>query len=104
VDIRLLVGLTAIAFISAHAPIAGVAVAAVETWRTYHNERYGTTIDYPDSFRAEPPPTNNDGREFKSPDGADFSVYASYNALDFDLAKFHDDTVKNLDPKAVVTY
>jgi hypothetical protein len=73
-------------------------------WHSYRNDRYGTTIDYPDLFEAEPPPDSNDGRKFTAADGAEFSVYASYNALDFDLAKFHDFTIKNLDPKAVVTY
>ena len=73
-------------------------------WHSYHNDRYGTTIDYPDIFKAEPPPDNNDGRKFMAADGAEFSVYASYNSLDFDLAEFHDFTIKNLDPKATVTY
>ena len=70
----------------------------------YQNERYGTTIEYPDIFKPEPPPDNNDGRSFKSADGADFSVFASYNALDFDLAGFREFIVKDLDAGAVVTY
>ena len=44
------------------------------------------------------------GREFKAPDGGDFSVFASYNALDFDLAGFKAFTVKNLDAGEVITY
>jgi hypothetical protein len=106
VHFRLLLGLAAIAFVSASAPMAGhvVAAPAAETWRTYHNERYGTTIDYPDSFKAEPPPGSNDGRAFKNADGAQFPVAASYNALDFDLGKFHDFIVKNLSPGAALTY
>lgn len=82
---------------------AGAEIGA-PAWHSYHNDRYGTTIDYPDIFKAEPPPDSNDGRKFIAADGAEFSVYASYNTLDFDLAKFHDFTIKNLDPKAVVTY
>ncbi|HZC56092.1 MAG TPA: hypothetical protein VE396_08600 [Xanthobacteraceae bacterium] len=78
--------------------------AGADNWLTYHNDRYGTTIDYPDQFKAEPPPDSNDGRKFKSADGAEFSVYASYNALDFDLAKFQNFTLKNLNPGQVVTY
>jgi hypothetical protein len=51
VHIRLLLGLAAIVSISASAPMVNRVVAAsAETWRTYHNERYGTTIDYPDIF------------------------------------------------------
>jgi hypothetical protein len=73
-------------------------------WRTYQNDRYGTTIDYPSTFKPQPPPDNDDGRVFKSADGADFRVFASYNALDFDLAQYRDFTVKHLDAGAVVTY
>ena len=46
----------------------------------------------------------DDGRDFKSADGADFWVAASYNALDFNVAKYHDFIVKNLDLGSVVTY
>lgn len=105
VHFRLLLGLAAITPISASAPLVNRVVAAsAETWRTYHNERYGTTIDYPDIFKSEPPPDSNDGRKFTAADGADFLVAASYNALDFDLSKFLDFVVKSLDPGAVVTY
>jgi hypothetical protein len=65
-------------------------------WRIYQNDRYGTTIDYPGLFKAEPPPDNNDGRQFKSADGAEFAVFASYNALDFDIAGYQQFTLKNL--------
>jgi serine/threonine-protein kinase len=81
-----------------------VVPAAADNWRTYHNDRYGTTIDYPDQFKAKPPPDSDDGRTFKGADGATFSVYASYNALDFDLKKFQDFSLKNLGPGQVVTY
>jgi hypothetical protein len=62
--------------------------SAAPNWRTYQNDRYGTTIEYPGLFKAEPPPDNNDGRRFKSADGAEFAVFASYGALDFDLAGY----------------
>jgi hypothetical protein len=101
-----LLALTAMAW--AAVIVAAGRPAAAETpapvWHTYHNDRYGTTIDYPDLFKAEPPPDADDGRKFTAAHGAEFSVYASYNALDFDLGKFRDFTIKNLDPKAVVTY
>jgi hypothetical protein len=87
------------------APATVTATSAhADNWLTYHNDRYGTTIDYPEQFKAEPPPGSDDGRMFKSTDGAEFSVYASYNSLDFDVAKFQDFTLKNLDPGEVVTY
>jgi hypothetical protein len=81
-----------------------VPAAAAGNWLTYHNDRYGTTIDYPDIFVAQPPPDSNDGRAFKSADGADFSVSALYNALDFTVAKYRDFIVKNIDPGSTVTY
>jgi hypothetical protein len=37
------------------------AVAGADTWLTYHNDRYGTTIDYPNFFKAQPPPGSDDG-------------------------------------------
>ena len=46
----------------------------------------------------------DDGREFKSADGADFAVSASYFALDLTLAKYRDYIVKNLDPGSTITY
>jgi hypothetical protein len=75
-----------------------------EAWRTYHNERYGTTIEYPNYFRPGKPPASNDGLMFTSTDGASFSVFASYNALDFDLAGYEDFIVKNLETGKVITY
>ena len=67
-------------------------------WRTYQNDRYGTTIDYPDFFKAEPPPDNDDGRRFKSADGAEFAVFASYGALDYDLAGYRKYILENSIP------
>jgi len=90
----------AAAVVQAAAPTMAVA----NDWRTYRNERYGTTIDYPDIFKAGPPPANDDGLAFKSDDGAAFSVFASFNALDLDLAGFKDFIVKNLEAGEVVTY
>ncbi len=71
-------------------------------WLTYHNDRYGTTIDYPNVFKMQRPPDSDDGREFKSADAADFIVDASYT--DFNLAQYRDFIMKNLDAGAVVTY
>lgn len=65
--------------------LAATAVKA-DGWLTYQNDRYGTTIDYPDLFKMQPPPGSDDGREFKSPDGADFVVSAFYFALDLTVA------------------
>jgi hypothetical protein len=88
---------------------AAAAPAAAQTsgmphWRTYQNDRYGTTIDYPGLFKAEPPPDNDDGRRFKSADGAEFAVFASYGALDFDLAGYQKYILEKLGPGKAVTY
>lgn len=83
---------------------AFAAPAKADHWLTYQNDRYGTTIDYPDQFKPEPPPDADDGRRFKDAQGVEFAVYASYNALDFNLAKYRDYTLKNLAPGQVVTY
>lgn len=43
--------------------------AWAEGWRSYHNDRFGTTADVPAGWKMEPPPENDDGRIFTSPDG-----------------------------------
>lgn len=43
--------------------------ASAESWRAYHNERFGTTAEVPEGWRMGAPPENNDGRVFTSPDG-----------------------------------
>lgn len=86
------------------AAILLASAARAANWLSYHNDRYGTTIDYPDSFTPQRPPDNDDGREFKAADGADFSVAASYNALDFTVAAYREFIVKNLEPGSVITY
>jgi hypothetical protein len=42
--------------------------AQAGVWRTYHNTRFGTKADVPASWTMGPPPQNNDGRSFTSPD------------------------------------
>jgi hypothetical protein len=78
--------------------------ALADDWRTYHNDRYGTTIDYPSLFKPGPPPEADDGLKFASADGAEFSVFASYNALGFDLAGLQDFIKENLAAGAVISY
>lgn len=78
--------------------------ASAANWQTYRNARYGTTVEYPDVFKAEPPPANGDGRTFRSADGSEFSVFASINSQNFTVAAFKRFIVKNLDPADVITY
>jgi hypothetical protein len=92
------------AVLAAVVPAAMFATSAgADDWLIYQNDRYGTTIDYPDRFKAEPPPDADDGQRFKSADGAKFAVYASY-ALDSNLAEIQKFTLDHLAPGAVVTY
>jgi hypothetical protein len=61
-------------------------VAAQERWAHYQNARYGTTIDYPQRFRAGPEPDNGDGLTFASADGAVLRVWGSLNVEGHDIA------------------
>jgi hypothetical protein len=99
-----IVWLVTLAICFAAAAPAAAQTSGTPKWRTYQNDRYGTTLDYPDFFKAEPPPDNDDGRRFKSADGAEFAVFASYNALDFDLAGYQKYILENLGPGKAVSY
>src|ERR1700761_6576839 len=83
---------------------ASCGAARAEAWLTYQNDRYGTTIDYPDSFKPEPPPDADDGRAFTRSDGARFSVSASYGGIDSNLAQYRAFIIKNLPAGEAVTY
>lgn len=45
------------------------AMAHAVDWRTYVNERFGTTADIPGDWQAGEAPANGDGLRFTSPDG-----------------------------------
>lgn len=63
----------------------GLALASLAppTYKTYHNARFGYSIDYPADLRPQPEAGNGDGRRFVSADGQTvLSAYAGYNALD----------------------
>lgn len=47
------------------------------TYQTYTNSRFGFTVQYPTTFTAYPPPTNNDGREFSNEE-ATITAYGSH--------------------------
>jgi hypothetical protein len=52
--------------------------SSAQTWKTYHNPRFGTTADAPASWQSNPPPTNGDGLTFNAPDGrARLLIYGS---------------------------
>jgi serine/threonine-protein kinase len=56
------------AIICGLAAFASLAVAAT-SWRYYANDRFGVSAEVPANWREEPPPANDDGRIFDSPDG-----------------------------------
>ena len=43
--------------------------AAAPAWKHYANDRFGVTADVPADWQAQPPPENDDGLVFLSPDG-----------------------------------
>lgn len=50
-------------------PPVGVTPAWAAGWRTYVNDRFGTTASVPADWAMQPAPDNDDGRVFVSPDG-----------------------------------
>jgi hypothetical protein len=67
----------------ASVPAASFPADAEETYRTYHNDRFGVSADVPRDWRAGRPPDNGDGLKFTSPDGAaTLIVSGSYRMAD----------------------
>jgi len=83
--------------------LAAMPVVA-ETWRTYRNARFGTTIEHSDRFRPGRPPDNGGGLGFTSADGASFSVFGSHNALDHDLLGLERFVRADRQPGEHITY
>ena len=69
--------------ISAVVLLAVAGPAAAKEWKTYVNERFGTTADVPADWHAGHPPENGDGLKFTSPDGtASVAVFGSLHTFD----------------------
>jgi hypothetical protein len=69
------------------AALGAAPAAAQKVWRTYKNERFGTTVEYPaDKFIPQPPRENVEGLRFIATDNAEFTVSAINNVLDQNLA------------------
>lgn len=64
-------------------------------WTRYVNARFGTAVEYPgDLFNALPPPANDDGRAFETPDGAArFRVFAGHNLFEQSLAELMGEAI-----------
>lgn len=83
--------------LAAAAALLVTPAAAQRTWRTYQNERFGTTIDYPsDKFMPTEPPENGDGLRFTATDGGSFTVAAINNVLNQSLSALETAVMKNL--------
>jgi hypothetical protein len=60
-------------------PLGVPTAASAEAWRRYTNDRFGTSVEIPAYFRAQPAPANDDGGTFVSSDGSSrILVYGSY--------------------------
>jgi len=76
--------------------LAAGPAAAQKSWKTYKNERFGTSIEYPaDKFIPQPPPENGDGLRFITTDGAEFTVSAINNVLNQNLAAIETAALKD---------
>ncbi len=71
-------------FLSAVCLVALSQAALAESgWTSYHNARFGTNADDPAGWKAGPPPENNDGLVFTSPDEkASLTISGSLNVDD----------------------
>jgi hypothetical protein len=90
---RLVIALAAAAMLVASL-VAGPA-AAQKVWKTYTNERFGTSIEYPADKFIPQPAANEDGLRFISTDGAEFTVSAINNVLDQNLAALATAAMRN---------
>jgi tRNA_anti-like len=62
----------------------------------YKNERYGFSIQRPQSFIAQGEPENGDGLEFKSKDGqASLTVYGMNNAMSETASQRYQEAIKD---------
>lgn len=72
------------------AGIIGAPIAAqAAEWTRFSNDRYGFSVDIPATFKALPPPENDDGRMFTSPDGR--SKISAYGHLFVDVRGMIED-------------
>jgi hypothetical protein len=96
----------AFGLISASAAAAMLSPAAAQkNWKTYKNERFGTTIEYPaDKFIPQPPPDNGDGLRFIASDSAEFTVAAIHNVLNQNLAALESAALKDRPLDEKITY
>ena len=84
--------------------ILPASAAGDEQWRVYNVARFGAIAEVPNTWSIIPPPTNNGGRSFLSPDGTAEIVISGMLSSDV-MADLKDSTKPYPDNKeTVVTY
>jgi hypothetical protein len=70
-------------FFAFFAHVAGVPAECAEAeYKTYVNDRFGYSVNYPDIFESSREPDNGDGIEFASDDGEyTLTIWGGYNVL-----------------------
>ena len=77
-------------FVAASLALVAASAAFAGEWRRYHNARFGVSAEVPVDWRMGPPPENDDGRVFASPEGdAEIIVSGSHvlEPLDQEFAR-----------------
>lgn len=75
------------------------------TYKTYTNERFGFSINYPSNLIPGNSPTNGDGLEFKSADcRVTLGVWGSYNALSKTIEDSYSAKINSLPVKPAYTH
>ncbi len=79
--------------------------AAQNVWKTYKNERFGTSVEYPaDKFVPQPSSAKGNGKRFVAADGGAFTISAINNVFDQNLAALSAATLKDRAPGENVTH
>lgn len=75
--------------------VAAFGIVAQTRYRTYRNDRFAYSIEFPSSLlNQQAPPANNDGRTFRSKDGKiEMLVWGQHNALGRTLVEQYDDSL-----------
>jgi hypothetical protein len=81
--------------LAAAAMLIASPAAAQKVWKTYSNERFGTSVEYPADKFIPQPPANDDRLRFISTDGAEFTVSAINNVLDQNLGALATAALRN---------
>jgi hypothetical protein len=81
-DAALRVALAVVFALVASAALADQFLPTSDGWKTYINDRFGMSFDFPaDVFAPQPPPENGDGRAFRS-ESATLQIVAFHNIDD----------------------